>query len=125
MHVKASKTPELPEPGNMPQTRSGSRISQRGYQAQRRGYQPIIWPKFPENCMKMQKNRAGMGVGASNILLYISATVDPWLCAGLLRWCVRFAASTISQKLIPATPFPFTMMMDPILKIEQLIQMRG
>ena len=65
------------------------------------------------------------GVQYFTIYIRISATVDPWLCVGLLRWCVRFAASTISQKLIPATPFPFTMMMDPILKIEQLIQIRG
>ena len=41
----------------------GSRISQRrGRQAQRGGRQPIIWPIFPENCMKMKKFRARGGV---------------------------------------------------------------
>ena len=35
----------------------GSRISQTGeeYQAQRKRRQPVIWPNFVENCMKMKK----------------------------------------------------------------------
>ena len=34
------------------------------------GYQPIIWPKFPENCMKVQK--IGPEGRVQNFIKYIN-----------------------------------------------------
>ena len=52
----------------------GSGISQGGTNP-KGGRQPIIWPKFPENCMKMKKIGPSKG-GARPNYYY----VDPPLC---------------------------------------------
>ena len=60
--------------------RGGSRISQRRHQSET-GCQPFMWPKIPENCMKMKK----IGPEARSKFYY----VDPPLFMFKV-WCNRF-----------------------------------
>ena len=49
--MKASKTPDHGQIQDFSE----------GNQAQTRGCQPIMWPKFPENCMKTKKIEPSRG----------------------------------------------------------------
>ena len=64
------ESPALCDNQRVSETRSGgSRVSQIEW-----GCQPIIWPAFSRNCMKMKE--IGPGEGAA----CVPHTPDPWTC---------------------------------------------
>ena len=72
-----------------------------GRQSKREGRQPIIWPKFAENCMKLEK----IGPGArpkfyyvDPPLLTICKTIEAY--SQMIKWQMPIKASNMDQDFL-------------------------